>query len=76
MFSRSIKKNKKLEIMRIVRIHEGKVALVFKNGNYNRVITQGKHWIKFNETLVDYDLTIAFHAPKPLEIWAVSSSCC
>ena len=68
MFNRSIKKNKKLEIMRIVRIHEGKVALVFKNGNYNRVITQGKHWIKFNETLVDYDLTIAFHAPKPLEI--------
>lgn len=54
--------------MRIVRIHEGKVALVFKNGNYNRVITQGKHWIKFNEAVVAYDLTTIFHAPKPLEI--------
>ncbi|WP_262508018.1 hypothetical protein [Winogradskyella thalassocola] len=38
------------------RIHAGTVGLVFKNGNYTRVITEGKHWIKFSEQVLRCDL--------------------
>jgi regulator of protease activity HflC (stomatin/prohibitin superfamily) len=51
-----------------VRVHAGKVGLVFKNGNYIRVITAGKHWVKFREEVLIQDLTQAFTAPKALEI--------
>lgn len=54
--------------MKRVRIHADKVGLVFKNGNYNRVITQGKYWLGFNESVTKYDLTSGFSAPKALEI--------
>lgn len=54
--------------MQRVRIYAGMVGLVFKNGNYTRVITAGKHWIRFSEQVVTYDLTQAFNAPKALEI--------
>lgn len=54
--------------MKRVRIHAGNVGLVFKNGNYARVITAGKHWVKFNEQVILYDMTQPFHAPKALEI--------
>lgn len=54
--------------MKRVRIHAGTVGLVFKNGNYARVITAGKHWIYFREQVLIYDLTQAFNAPKALEI--------
>ena len=61
-------KDKKLEIMYRERIHAGTVGLVFKNGNYTRVITAGKHWIKFGEQVLRFDLSQAFSAPKALEI--------
>lgn len=54
--------------MQRVRINAGTVGLVFKNGNYARVITAGKHWIRFSEQVIKYDLTQAFNAPKALEI--------
>ncbi|MDH7913805.1 slipin family protein [Winogradskyella sp. SYSU M77433] len=54
--------------MKRVRIHAGNVGLVFKNGDYTRVITQGNHWLGFNESVITYSLTTAFNAPKVLEI--------
>ncbi len=54
--------------MKQVRIHAGNVGLVFKKGNYVRVITEGKHWLWFNESVMTYSLTAAFNAPKALEI--------
>lgn len=54
--------------MKRVRIHAGNVGLVFKSGNYARVITAGKHWISFNQSVITYSLTSAFNAPKALEI--------
>jgi regulator of protease activity HflC (stomatin/prohibitin superfamily) len=54
--------------MKQVRVHAGNVALVFKNGNYVRTITEGKHWLWFNESVITYSLTAAFNAPKALEI--------
>ncbi|WP_054852392.1 slipin family protein [Olleya sp. ITB9] len=54
--------------MKRVRIHAGNVGLVFKNGDYKRVITQGVHWLMFNESVITYSLTSAFNSPKALDI--------
>ncbi|MDY8134632.1 slipin family protein [Aquimarina sp. 2201CG5-10] len=54
--------------MKRVRINAGKVGLVFKKGDYNRVITQGTHWLALNERVTQYDLTKPFGAPIALEI--------
>ena len=54
--------------MKRVRIHAGMVGLVFKNGNYTRVITEGKHWINFREQVAKYSLSQPFNAPRALEI--------
>ncbi|WGD35886.1 slipin family protein [Olleya sp. YS] len=54
--------------MKRVRIHAGKVGLVFKNGDYKRVITQGTHWLGFNEREITYSLSLVFNAPVALDI--------
>ena len=42
--------------MKRIRIHAGNVGLVFKNGDYKRVITQGKYWLAFNERVITLSL--------------------
>ncbi len=54
--------------MKQVRINAGHVGLVFKNGDYQRVITQGKHWLKFNESVVKYNMLLPFNTPVALDI--------
>ena len=54
--------------MKRVRIHAGNVGLVFKNGNYQRVINQGTHWLGFSECAIKYALNTPFQTPKALEI--------
>ena len=54
--------------MKQVRINEGKVGLIFKKGDYKRVITQGTYWLGFNERLLKYDLTKSFVTPIAAEI--------
>lgn len=54
--------------MKRVRINAGKVGLVFKKGDYLRVITQGKHWLGFNQRVLMYDLANTFVAPIALEL--------
>lgn len=54
--------------MKRVRINAGKVGLVFRKGDYNRVITQGIHWLRFNERVIQYDLSKPFAAPIALEL--------
>lgn len=54
--------------MKRVRINAGKVGLVFKNGNYLRVITEGKHWLSFNQRVLVYSLENTFAAPIALEL--------
>ena len=54
--------------MRRVRINKGKVGLVFRNNDYNRVITEGKSWIRFNEKVLRYNMIMPFNAPVALEI--------
>ncbi len=54
--------------MKRVRINAGKVGLVFKGGNYVRVITEGKHWIGFSQRVLEYNLAQAFATPVALEL--------
>jgi len=55
--------------MKKVRINAGYVGLVFKNGNYKRVVTEGVYWLNFGESVLKYNLSKAFvTAPVALEI--------
>lgn len=54
--------------MKRVRIHTGKVGLVFKNGNYQKVITEGTYWLGFRQNVMIYNLTEKFHATVASEI--------
>ena len=46
--------------MKRVRINVGKVGLVFRRGDYHRVITEGVHWLTPFESAVIYDRTLPF----------------
>jgi len=54
--------------MKRVRINAGKVGLVFRKGDYVRVITEGKHWLNFRENVMIYSLENTFSSPIALEI--------
>ncbi|CAL2082649.1 slipin family protein [Tenacibaculum sp. 190524A02b] len=54
--------------MKRVRINQGKVGLVFKNGDYLKAITKGVHWLKWNESVLPFDITKDFYAPVALDI--------
>jgi hypothetical protein len=54
--------------MKRIRINTGKIGLVFKNGNYNRVVSEGAYWFSFNEDVFQYDMTKPFHPSVDLNI--------
>lgn len=54
--------------MKRININAYQVALVFKNGEYKKMLTAGKYWLWFNETVRIYDRTAAFVAPIELNI--------
>jgi regulator of protease activity HflC (stomatin/prohibitin superfamily) len=47
--------------MKKVRINAGKVGLVFKNGDYQKVITEGKYWLRFSQNVIEYNLANEFN---------------
>jgi len=51
-----------------VRINVGKVGLVFKKGDYQKVITAGTHRIGLNTKVRVYDLAQVFVPSHPLDI--------
>ncbi|MFY0593128.1 slipin family protein [Roseivirga sp.] len=54
--------------MKRIRINQGKVGLVFRNGDYQNVLTTGMHWVSLFDSIVEYDMSRAFKAPKALDI--------
>ncbi|WP_439129524.1 slipin family protein [Polaribacter sp.] len=54
--------------MKRVRVNAGKIGLVFKNGDYQKVITQGTYWLYLNQNVITYDLTKEFYASVAIEI--------
>lgn len=53
--------------MKRVKVNEYQVALVFKNGAYQRVLLTGKYWF-WNKDVYVYDVTKPFVAPVELNI--------
>lgn len=54
--------------MKRIRINTGKIGLVFKSGNYKRVVTEGAYWFLPNEHIIQYDLTKPFYPSIDLNI--------
>lgn len=54
--------------MKRVRINKGKVGLVFKNGDYTRMIVEGSHWLKMGETQMIYDKSDLFRLHSNLDV--------
>jgi regulator of protease activity HflC (stomatin/prohibitin superfamily) len=54
--------------MKRIRINTGKIGLVFRNGNYKRVVTEGVYWLLPNEDVFQYDMTKPFHPSIELNI--------
>ncbi len=54
--------------MKQVRINAGKVGLVFKKGDYQKVLTKGKYLLGFWQKVYKYDLSKAFQTPIALEL--------
>ena len=54
--------------MKRIRINAGKIGLVFKKGDYNRVITQGNYWLGLKERVLQYSLIKSFEIPVALEL--------
>ncbi len=54
--------------MRRVRIYPYKIGLVFKEGNFVKVLTEGSHWLWFGENVTVFDMTQPFIPPVDLSI--------
>jgi len=46
--------------MKKVRINAGKVGLVFRKGDYQKVITAGTYWLRFSQNVIEFDLAKEF----------------
>jgi hypothetical protein len=54
--------------MKIVKINAYQIGLVFKNGEYQRMLMAGKYWFWKNEKVWAFDITKPFVAPVELNI--------
>jgi SPFH domain / Band 7 family len=54
--------------MKRIRVNAYQVMLVFKHGNYRRMLKEGVHWLGWGESVLPYDLTKPFFAPRELNI--------
>ncbi|MDG1332878.1 MAG: slipin family protein [Crocinitomicaceae bacterium] len=53
--------------MKRTRINVGKVGIVSKNGDYNRLIMEGSHWLMMRESLTTFDKSQMFQAPEMID---------
>lgn len=54
--------------MRKVKINAYQKGLVFKNGVYQRMLSEGNYWLWFNEKVEVYEINKPFYAPVELNI--------
>lgn len=50
------------------KIYPYKAGLVFRNGNYVKTVTEGSHWLRWNDEVKEYDMTKPFNAPCDVNI--------
>ena len=46
--------------MKRIRINKGTIGLVFRKGDYKRILTEGIHWLGINEKVTVYNLAKPF----------------
>ena len=46
--------------MKRIRINKGTIGLVFRKGDYKRILTEGIHWLGINEKVTIYNLAKPF----------------
>ncbi|MDI9340765.1 MAG: slipin family protein [Sediminibacterium sp.] len=51
-----------------ITVNEGKVALVFKKGNYKYMLTAGNHYVKSGLDVQEYDMTKVFISPVNINL--------
>lgn len=54
--------------MKRVRINAGKIGLVFRKGDYKRILTAGSHWLNPFETIEQYDMSKPFYPSIDLNV--------
>lgn len=54
--------------MKRVRINVGRIGIVSKNGDYNRLISAGSHWLTMRETVVVFDKSQMFRVPDNIDV--------
>ncbi|XLS29160.1 slipin family protein [Flavobacteriaceae bacterium M23B6Z8] len=54
--------------MKRVRINAGYVGLIFKKGDYEKVLTQGMYWLGLGRTVYLYNLAQPFNPPVAKEL--------
>jgi len=54
--------------MKRILIKDGKVALVFRKGNFKQLLTAGSHWVGFYAEVLFYDLSKRFNPIVDLNI--------
>ncbi len=54
--------------MKRIRINAGRVGLVFRHGDYNRVLTEGVYWVFPFDRVVQYDLAKPFYSSIELNV--------
>ena len=60
--------------MKRVRINAGNIGLVFRKGDFKRVITQGVYWLGFGERVQKYNLAEEFIPTKNLAIFEANET--
>ena len=54
--------------MQRIRINAGKIGLVFRKGDYQSVITEGTHWLKPFDRVIQYDMAKPFYPSIELNV--------
>ena len=54
--------------MKRVQVYAYKVGLVFRKGNFIKVLTEGKHWVSWGDEVQIFNLNIPFTPPCELNI--------
>ncbi len=62
--------------MKRVRIREGTRGIVLKNGNFERVLIAGVHWLGFNERVIVRDMSVKQVGPVAMDLMLKNKEFC
>lgn len=54
--------------MKRVKINEGKIAIVKRLGDFNRILEVGEYWVRRNETVAQFDRSTIYNSEKDFDV--------